>query len=93
MKFSDDGQLLFVFWRGEAGDSWLKEVRELFMGPLGWDPEDWDSSFGQPDLVYDLFVHYRISGLTPLEAVKTFVKHPDFIDLEEDFLNNLEEES
>lgn len=76
----ESGQLLYVFHA--ADDGWLRELRELFMGPMGWDPEDFDSAWitedDRPSMFAQLMIVYRYTGLTPEQAIETLIKHPDY---------------
>lgn len=75
------GILLYVFRHKD--DSWVEAVKSYFMGPLGWDPEDWRMAWVDPEtMMPSLFGQnmtvYRYMGLTPMEAVEELVRHPDY---------------
>jgi hypothetical protein len=58
-------------------------VKDYFMGPLGWDPEDWETAWVDletmmPSLFAQNMTVYRYMRLTPREAVDEIVRHPDF---------------
>jgi hypothetical protein len=80
-----DGQLLYVFLA--TNDPWIDELREIFMGPVGWDPEDFDTAwvedasgfdFARPSMFAQLMTVYRYLGKTPQEAVDLLKEHPDY---------------
>lgn len=82
-----DGRLIYVFGRPRVGDSWLDDFRDLMMGPVGWDPEDWDEEMAAtddgegasgPSLFCQLITVYRYQGMTPVAALRTLLEHPDF---------------
>lgn len=85
-----DGQVIYVFRYPADEDPWLLQFRELMMGPIGWDPEDWDAEVedGLHSQFVQLIIVYRFQGLTPIAAVRTLLKHPDFDHLEEGYLDD-----
>ena len=88
MRLSKTGRLLYVFH--STDDTWLDRLKEIFTGPLGYDPEDWkcawvDVETNMPSEFGQLMTVYRYLGMTPGEAVDTLVKHPDWEYLSEDW--------
>lgn len=84
MKLDEEGRLLYVF---KVDDPWIKELREIFMGPLGWDPEEFDGAWTRsndlPSMFCQLMVVYRYLGMTPSDAVDMLLMHPDYAYLKE----------
>jgi hypothetical protein len=75
------GIILYVFKHRE--DPWVDGVKTYFMGPLGWDPEDWELAWidletKMPSLFGQNMTVYRYLGLSPKEAVEEIVRHPDY---------------
>ena len=79
MKQDAEGRPIYIF---SVDDPWIAELREIFMGPIGWDPEDFDGAWsredGMPSMFCQLMVVYRHLEMTPMEAVQMLGEHPNY---------------